>query len=244
MRKKPSRRAKRKWPFRAGLILAGLALGFSGYVIYLSRDLPDVSRYKKKIPPTKGERIFIPLSALPGVLPKAVIASEDCEFYRHHGLDYEAIWDAFKEDIAERRIVRGGSTITQQLAKNLYLSKEKTLNRKIREALIAREMERTLSKKRILELYLNVVEWGDGIYGVEAASRRYFSKSVPEISVAEAAVLASMLPNPHYYNPDNHPEKLERRVRRLLHIMWNNRTISREQYDQAIRELAAGLLQN
>ena len=244
MGKKPARRAKRRWLFRAGLILAGLALGFSGYVIYLGRNLPDVSQYKKKIPPAKGERIFIPFSALPGVLPKAVIAAEDCEFYRHHGLDYEAIWDAFKEDLAERRMVRGGSTITQQLAKNLYLSKEKTLNRKIREALIAREMERKLSKKRILELYLNVVEWGDGIYGVEAASRRYFHKSAPEISVAEAAVLAAMLPNPHYYNPDKHPEKLERRVRRLLQIMWHNQTISGGEYDQAIRELAAGLLEN
>ena len=238
MGRKPARRAKRRWPFRTGLIIAGLALGFSGYVIFLGRDLPNVSQYKKKIPPARGERIFIPFSSVPGVLVKAVVAAEDCNFYRHHGLDYEAIWDAFKENISEGRIVRGGSTITQQLAKNLYLSKDKTLNRKIREALIARELERELSKQRILELYLNVVEWGDGINGVEAACRRYFHKSVPGLSVAEAAVLAAMLPNPHYYSPFRHQNKLERRASLLLTNMRRNRAISPEQYEEAITSLA------
>lgn len=242
MGKKPTRRASRRWTSWVGLSLLGLALGFSGYIIYLGRDLPDVSPYRKKIPPARGERIFIPFSNVPGVLVKAVVAAEDCNFYRHHGLDYEAIWDAFKENISEGRIVRGGSTITQQLAKNLFLSKEKTLGRKIREALIARELERELSKQRIIELYLNVVEWGDGINGVEAACRRYFRKSVPEISVAEAAVLAAMLPNPHYYSPFRHQNKLERRARLLLTQMWRNRSISPEQYQEAITSLAVKVL--
>jgi monofunctional biosynthetic peptidoglycan transglycosylase len=242
MGKKPARRAARRWPFWAGLILAGLALGFSVYIVYLGRDLPDVSPYRKKIPSARGERIFVPFAAIPGVLVKAVIAAEDCNFYRHHGLDYEAIWDAFKENIFEGRVVRGGSTITQQLAKNLFLSKERTLRRKIREALIARELERKLSKQRILELYLNVVEWGDGINGVEAACRRYFHKSVPEISVAEAAVLAAMLPNPHYYSPFRHQDKLERRVRRLLMHMWKNRSISPDQYREALNSLSVSVL--
>ena len=113
----------------------------------------------------------------------------------------------------------GGSTLTQQLAKNLYLSPARTPWRKLREWAIARRLERTLSKARILELYLNVIELGPRTYGVEAASRRYFSKPASELSPREAATLAAMIPSPRIYDPVRHPERLERRARRILRWM-------------------------
>lgn len=139
---------------------------------------------------------WVPLSRVSKVLPAAVIAAEDADFYRHHGIDFREARVSWEKNRRKRRYARGFSTITMQLAKNLYLVPHKFLVRKGLEIGIAMEMELLLPKERILEIYLNVVEWGRGIYGVEAASRHYFKKSAASLTPEEAAFLAAILPNP------------------------------------------------
>ncbi len=146
-------------------------------------------------------QVWTSFSKISPYLVKAVLIAEDDKFWKHEGFDYEAIQKAIEKDLKAKKFKVGGSTITQQLARNLYLSPEKSIIRKISEAIITWRMEQTLSKKRILELYLNVVEWGDGIFGAEAASRRYYGKPSSELTPGEAARLASVLPNPRKYNP-------------------------------------------
>ena len=181
--------------------------------------MPDLSTLKKKNPKkttfmeyrekeSKAKKMkyrirqkWVPLSNISPYLIKAVLIAEDDKFWRHEGFDYEAIQRAIEKDIKARRYKFGGSTISQQLARNLYLSPAKNPFRKIREAFITWRMERVLSKRRILELYLNVVEWGEGIFGVEAASRHYLGKSSSELTPEEATRLASVLPNPRKYHP-------------------------------------------
>jgi monofunctional biosynthetic peptidoglycan transglycosylase len=175
----------------------------------LKRDNPKKTalvEYREKASREKGQpyRIYqswVPFSRISPYLIKAVLIAEDDKFWKHEGFDYEAIQKAIEEDLKARKFKFGGSTITQQLARNLYLSPEKSLMRKISEALITWRMEKVLSKKRILELYLNVAEWGEGIFGVEAASRRYYGKPSSELAPEEAARLASVLPNPRKYKP-------------------------------------------
>jgi len=180
---------------------------------------PDLSKLKKENPPKtalmeyrektlkeKGrkyriDRSWVPYSKISPYLIKAVLIAEDDKFWNHEGFDYEAIQKAIEKDLKAKKFKFGGSTITQQLARNLFLSPEKSLFRKISEAIITWRMERVLSKRRILELYLNVAEWGEGIFGAEAASRHYYGKSSSELSPEEAARLASVLPNPRKYNP-------------------------------------------
>ncbi len=144
---------------------------------------------------------WVPLSRISPHLIRAVITAEDASFVFHEGFDWEGIKDAAWQDLQQGRLKRGGSTITQQLAKNLYLSADKTLTRKLNEALIARLLEHHLSKRRILEVYLNVVEWGDGIYGAEAAARHHFAKSARDLTAQDAALLAAILPAPRSYDP-------------------------------------------
>jgi len=146
-------------------------------------------------------QVWTPFSKISPYLVKAVLIAEDDKFWKHEGFDYEAIQKAIEKDLKAKKFRVGGSTITQQLARNLYLSPEKSIIRKISEAVITWRMEQTLSKRRILELYLNVVEWGNGIFGVEAASRHYYGKPSSELTPEEAARLASVLPNPRKYNP-------------------------------------------
>jgi len=180
---------------------------------------PDISKLKKENPKKtafmeyregewteKGKKVRInqiwaPLSNTSPYLIKAVLIAEDDNFWRHEGFDYEAIQKAIEKDIKTMKFKFGGSTISQQLARNLYLSPAKNPLRKIREALITWRMEKVLSKRRILELYLNVVEWGEGIFGIEAASRHYYGKSSSELTAQEAARLAAVLPSPRRYNP-------------------------------------------
>jgi monofunctional glycosyltransferase len=182
-------------------------------------SMPDLSKLKKENPKKtalmeyrmkaskeKGKiyriyQVWVPFSKISPYLIKAVIIAEDDKFWKHEGFDYEAIQKAIEKDLKTKKFKSGGSTITQQLARNLYLSPEKSLIRKISEALITWKMEKVLSKKRILELYLNVVEWGEGIFGVEAASRHYYRKFSSELTPEEAARLASVLPNPRKFNP-------------------------------------------
>lgn len=147
-------------------------------------------------------QIWVSYSKISSYLIKAVLIGEDDKFWSHEGFDYEAMQKAIEKDIKAKKFKLGGSTISQQLAKNIYLSPSKNPVRKIREAMITWRMERALSKRRILELYLNVAEWGDkGIFGIEAASRHYYGKTALELSPEESARLVSVLPNPRKFNP-------------------------------------------
>jgi monofunctional biosynthetic peptidoglycan transglycosylase len=157
--------------------------------------------YKEKKKRYRMDQSWVPLSRISPYLIKAVLIAEDDKFWRHEGFDYEAIQRAIEKDLKAKKFKSGGSTITQQLARTLFLSPEKSLIRKISEAVITWRMEKILSKRRILELYLNVAEWGEGIFGVEAASRRYYGKSSSELIPEEAARLAAILPNPRRYSP-------------------------------------------
>jgi len=143
---------------------------------------------------------WVNFSGISRHLKSAVIASEDAAFVSHNGFDWDGIQLALEKNIKKGRIAAGGSTISQQLAKNLFLSGERSLFRKTEEAVITLMMEATLSKKRILELYLNYAEWGKGVYGAEAAARHYYGVSASKITSWQAARLASILPNPRYYD--------------------------------------------
>jgi monofunctional biosynthetic peptidoglycan transglycosylase len=169
--------------------------------------------------PYQREWSWVPLSAMSPHLQKAVIMAEDASFYSHDGFDWEGIRDALVRNVGARRLHRGGSTITQQLAKNLYLSSDKTLWRKAREALITLALERHLTKTRILELYLNVAEWGQGVYGAEAAARHHFAKSAMELSPEEAALLAAILPSPRAYDQLRMTRYLSVRQQQILRWM-------------------------
>ena len=180
---------------------------------------------------------WTPYGAIPSALKKAVVASEDANFYSHDGVDYEAIRDAIRTDWRKGKFVRGGSTITQQVAKNLYLTREKTLIRKAKEIVLARRMDDALSKSRILELYLNVVELGPMVYGIGHAAHYYFGKPPSALTVRECAFLASMLPGPKVYNPYRKMDRVMKRSDRILRRMVAARMISREEYDAAMAEI-------
>jgi len=191
------------------VVLFGAVAFVAAYFVY-----PDVGRYATKNPDKtafmqwreaqwaeKGEKKritqrWVPIGQVSPALLKAVLIGEDDKFYQHEGFDYEALEQAFEKNMKAGRFKAGASTISQQLTKNLFLSPEKSLTRKLKEAILTWRLERALTKRRILELYVNVAEWGDGIFGIEAASRHYFKKPASELSGMEAARLASVLPNP------------------------------------------------
>ena len=145
-------------------------------------------------------------------LKRAVIASEDAKFSDHDGFDWEGIEKAYEKNLKKGKIVAGGSTISQQLAKNLFLTSKRTPWRKGEEAIITVMLEKMLSKQRILEIYLNVIEWGNGIFGAEAASRHYFKTSAAGLSTPQAAKLAAMVPNPRFYDDHRNTRYLNRRI--------------------------------
>jgi len=145
-------------------------------------------------------------------LKRAVMASEDAKFLQHQGFDWDGIEHAFKKNIKQGKLVAGGSTITQQLAKNLFLSSNRSLFRKFQEVIIAVMLEQILSKQRIYEIYLNVIEWGRGVFGAEAAARHYYNQGVRSLSTTQAAKLAVMVPNPRFYDKHRNTRYLNRRA--------------------------------
>ncbi len=185
----------------------------------------------------KVQQIWVPLSKISPYLIKAVIIAEDDKFWKHEGFDYEAIQKALEKDIKAKKFKLGASTISQQLAKNLYLTPAKSPLRKIREAIITMKLEKALSKKRILEIYLNVAEWGDrGIFGIEMASRHYYGKSASELNPEEAARLAAVLPNPRKYNPLSTSRYVMRRSNLIYNIMVR-RGIVVPEYEEVIESV-------
>jgi len=168
----------------------------------------------------KVQQIWVPFKAISPYLVKAVLIGEDDKFWQHEGFDYEAMQKAMEKDIKAKKFKLGGSTISQQLAKNLYLSPSKNPVRKLREAIITWRMERVISKKRILEIYLNVAEWGDrGIFGIESAARHYYGKSASALGPEEAARLAAVLPNPRKFNPLGSSRYVVNRSNLIYNIM-------------------------
>jgi monofunctional biosynthetic peptidoglycan transglycosylase len=169
--------------------------------------------------PVRRTQRWIRYSRISPELIRAVLVAEDAAFWAHEGVDLDELRESLEADWARGRFVRGGSTITQQLAKNLYLSPSKNPMRKLRELMIARRLEAELKKSRILELYLNEIEWGEGIYGVEAASRAYFHRSASELGPSEAALLAAAIINPRVLNPARPTSRLIRRQQLILRRM-------------------------
>ena len=216
------------------------------FFLLYSLLMPNISKWKKENPKKtafmeyrekqwkeKGRginihQIWVPLSNISPYLIKAVLIAEDDKFWRHEGFDYEAIRKAIERDLKAKRLKFGGSTLSQQLARNLYLSPEKSLLRKMSEALITWRMEKVLSKRRILELYLNVVEWGEGIFGIEAASRHYYGKPSSELTAFEATRLAAILPSPKRYNPLGDQNYVTTRANDIYNIMIQRGIIAPE----------------
>ena len=222
---------------RVGRVLAGaLGLGF-GCLVYVYLTLPDVRPLRTSNPSTTA---FIELRArdarMNGAAPRrvqqwvgygrispdlkrAVLVAEDDAFWHHEGVDFDQLQESLEADWARGRFLRGGSTITQQLAKNLYLSPERSPLRKLRELVIARRLEAELNKARIFELYLNLIEWGDGIYGIEAAAQTYFHVSAAGLGPSESALLAGSIINPRVLNPARPTARLLRRQQLILRRM-------------------------
>ena len=181
----------------------------------------------------KGLRVraaasWVPLAQVSRHLIHAVLASEDQNFFGHEGVDWKAIQESLEKDLEQRRFARGGSTITQQLAKNLYFGTRKTPVRKLRELIVTRWLEDELSKPRILALYLNVIEWGDSVYGCEAAAQHWYGKPAAALSETEAAGLAAMIPNPRRINPRVSAARHERATKRVLWLMGQAGYIGRD----------------
>jgi monofunctional glycosyltransferase len=217
-------------------LAALLALGFAaGAYLYLS--LPDVRPLRtgnpettafielrlrearaKRQPPRRVQH-WVPYARISTNLKRAVLVAEDSGFWQHEGIDFEQMKESMEANIERLEFARGGSTITQQLAKNLYLSPSKNPIRKVRELLIARRLEAELTKQRILELYLNVIEWGNGIYGAEAAARTYFGKSAADLAPSESALLAGAIVNPRVLTPGRPTARLRRRQQMIMRRM-------------------------
>ncbi|UTH72518.1 monofunctional biosynthetic peptidoglycan transglycosylase [Chromobacterium sp. IIBBL 290-4] len=209
-------------------ILAALAAAFLlynlwvlGHILYWRDHNPDASSFmteqlaklKQDDPDAELSHKWVPYDKISPNLKRALIAAEDAKFVDHEGFDWDGIEAAFEKNLKKGHIVAGGSTISQQLAKNLFLSSGKTPWRKLEEALITVMLEKTMDKRRIFEIYLNVIEWGSGVFGAEAASRHYFRTSASRLSSGQAAKLAAMVPNPRYYDDHRNAPGLAKKTR-------------------------------
>jgi monofunctional biosynthetic peptidoglycan transglycosylase len=225
----------RRWWWWAKVIIAALAaiaILYHGWILFrvfrLKGSNPSgtaLMEQRSAESRERGEEVkriqtWMPYDRISRNLVRAVLAGEDSRFFDHSGFDWEEINKALEEDWKEGRFRRGASTITQQLAKNLFLSTSRNPLRKLHEALITKEMEWILGKRRILEIYLNVIEWGDGIYGAEAASRNYFNASAAAVSADQAAFLSAIIPGPNgALNPATHRRRVERRKNLIARLM-------------------------
>jgi len=189
----------------------------------LMRQRVDEAEDEEK--PLKIVQTWIPISRLPRHVLDAIVVAEDGTFYEHGGFDWYEVQESLERNLEEGRVARGGSTITQQLAKNLFLSTSKDPVRKLKEAVITVLMEGRLSKQRILELYVNLIEWGRGIFGIEAAARTYFGKSAAALSLEEATRLAAVIPSPLRHRPDANSRYVLRRKAIVLNRMAARRQI-------------------
>lgn len=238
-RKRSLLRTTASWTLRAGLALTAFALGF-GYIQYsaIRSELPTLDKIKNYRPPivsevraadgtTLGkffeeERYVVDLETVPEHVRKAFLASEDAGFYQHAGIDFKSIARAVVKNLAAGKKAQGGSTISQQVARTFFLSPKKTIKRKVAEILLAREIEKELTKDEILHRYLNQIFFGKGAYGIEAAARVHFGKHVQDLTLAEGALLAGLPQAPSRYAPQSNPEEALRRRAYVLREMFNN----------------------
>jgi monofunctional glycosyltransferase len=209
------------YPLLIALIaLALLQFWFLVHIWYWVDHNPDVTafmraqleRMREKDPRAVIRHQWVPYDRISVHLKRAIVAAEDARFLDHEGFDWEAIQKAYEKNLKKGRVVAGGSTISQQLAKNLFLSGERTWWRKAEEAVITFMIETIMSKRRILEIYLNVIEWGSGVFGAEAAARHHFSVSAAMLGPEQAARLAAMVPSPRRYGPGSETAYLQRRT--------------------------------
>ncbi len=236
-----------------GLVLfAGATVVTLGVLVALGRHLPDphtITAYRPKLASQVFDRNgaviaklyverreLVSLQHIPEHVRNAFISTEDKRFWSHPGIDLVRILKAALVDLIQRRRAQGASTITQQLARNMFLSHEKTIPRKIREALLAVQIERVFSKEEILERYLNQIYFGHGVYGVQAASRFFFGKPVDSLTAAEAALLAAIPKNPSLYSPIRHYDRALKRQRLILRMMYLNGFLTEEEYQRALQE--------
>src|SRR5579863_4971395 len=237
-------------------VLAALAILGAGLIVVVlavyGRGLPDISRLSD-IEPSGTTRIvardgtllatlydknhvYVPITQIPDVMREAIVANEDERFYSHSGVDVRGIMRAALANFQHKDIEQGASTITQQLARNMFLTSDQTMRRKIQEALLAIEIERYYTKDEILERYLNLVYFGAGAYGVQAASHAYFGKDVTRLTLGEAAMLAGLVAAPSLYNPYADEQLARERQRRVLDRMVANRFVSQAAADAAYDE--------
>ena len=217
-----------RWLVRLILAVLAVGLGYHAWIFaqvwWLRSHNPEsttfmqqgLERLRERNPQARLQHRWTPYEQISVYLKRAVIAAEDQKFLAHEGFDWQEMEKAFERNQRKQRVVRGASTISQQLAKNLFLTTERSYWRKAEEALITVMIERTLDKRRILEIYLNVIEWGNGVYGAEAAAQHYYGTSAAGLGPAEAARLAAMIPNPRFYDRNRSTPWLEERTNMLL----------------------------
>jgi penicillin-binding protein 1A len=225
----------KKWRKPAILVAAPVLL-LGSWLAWEAHDLPRADQIRGQLFTQRallGESTWVPLWAISAQLQTAVVVWEDPTFFYHGGLSYPEIARAAWINLRAESYRRGASTITQQVAKNTFLGPEKTLRRKIREVILAGRIERALSKDEILTVYLNIAEWGDGIAGAEAASRRYFDKSASELNWSEAALLAGILPNPRQRNPCKDPGRAIQSRHAVLTKLRESEAITQHEFDLA-----------
>ncbi|MEK6775661.1 MAG: PBP1A family penicillin-binding protein [bacterium] len=246
-----------RWILTGSVVLLVLVLSAAaliGYSLYtqILKELPDVSQLKEYRPSLMTtvysdtdevvgkfyieKRILLPFSEIPDILTKAFIAIEDARFYQHGGIDFQGISRAFWANLRAKQITQGGSTITQQLAKTLFLSPEKTVQRKVKEILLALEIEKRFTKQEILELYLNQIYFGQGAYGVEAAAETYFGKHADGLTISEAALLAGLPKAPAHFDPYRDPDAALKRRSMVLVRMYGEHFITKDQMSSAVAE--------
>jgi monofunctional biosynthetic peptidoglycan transglycosylase len=224
--------------------LSVLTSGLIVFCIYGLSLIPTASYIKGcfttkmySVPLCPGSKNYSPLKSISPFMQQALILSEDSTFFQHHGFDWESMEKSAKENLKTGKYKRGGSTITQQLAKNLFLNKQKTLMRKALEAILTLKIEQSLTKNEILERYLNVVEFGKDIYGVQAAGQYYFNKKPSELDVAESAFLVMLLPSPIKYSASFKKKELtqfaKKRVTQLVEDLYQYQRINQTDYDIA-----------
>ena len=186
---------------------------------------------------------WVPYDQISPTLRRAVLVAEDDAFFEHGGLDWNEINASMRKNLEEHRVVRGGSTITQQLARNLFLGDRRTLTRKLTEALLAIRLERALSKRRIFELYLNLIEWGDGIYGIEAAARHYFGVPAGGLNPRQSVLLAAVIINPRRFSVLSPSSRIQRRVRIIAGRLRRRGALDGPGYELAIDAPAGSIMQ-
>jgi monofunctional biosynthetic peptidoglycan transglycosylase len=212
-------------------------------VAYLKRHNPGKTafmEYREEIWRQKKikkqiKKTWVPISEISPYVLKAVIIAEDRKFWSHEGFDFEAMQKALEKNIQQNKVRAGGSTISQQLAKNLYLSPDKDPIRKIKEAIVTWRIENQLSKRRILEIYLNVAEWGDGIFGIEEAAQNHYGRHASQLTARQAATLAAVLPNPRLYKTNGASKYVENQAERIYHIMVRQGIVI-EEYDDVMKD--------